>query len=282
LSKAPVSRWNCPTCIKPTKTPFCPTCGEQALRARDMTLRVLFDQLVEAFTNIDSRLIRSFRYLLGRPGFLTAAFLKGQRKAYLGPVSLFLICNVFFFATESLTNTAVFSTSLAQHLDFQPWDALAQKLVAHRLEAKQATLANYAPVFDQAVAPKARSLIILMALVFSLVPVLLFMRSRRPLVAHVVFSLHLYAFLLLLLSVGTTISAMGRWSGFNLQTGPGDTVLSIALLLASGVYLYFATRTVYGEWGISRVLKSTVMTVMVGNVVLGYRFALFIITLYST
>jgi hypothetical protein len=282
LSKLQVSRWSCPTCNKLTKTPFCATCGEQALRTRDLTLRALLDQLFEAFTNIDGRLIRSFRYLVGRPGVLTDAYLKGQRKPYLGPVALFLICNALFFATEVLTGGHVFTTPLENHLQEQDWSEIAQTLVTRRLAAKQVTLANYTPVFDEAVAPKARSLIILMALVFSLVPVMLFMRSRRPLVAHVVFSLHLYAFLLLLLSVGTTISAIGRWSGVNLETGPGDTVLSIALLLASGVYLYFATRTVYGERGISRALKTIVMTVMVGNVVLGYRFALFIITLYST
>jgi hypothetical protein len=282
LSKLQVSRWSCPTCNKLTKTPFCATCGEQALRTRDLTLRVLLDQLIEAFTNIDGRLIRSFRFLVGRPGVLTAAFLKGQRKPYLGPVALFLICNALFFATEVLTGGHVFTTPLEKHLHEQDWSEIAQTLVTQRLEAKQVTLANYAPVFDEAVAPKARSLIILMALVFSLAPASLFMRRRRPLVAHVVFSLHLYAFLLLLLSVGTAISAIGRWLGLNLETGPGDAILSIALLLASALYMYFATRIVYGEGGMSRVLKTAVLTVIVGCVVLGYRFALFIITLYST
>jgi hypothetical protein len=282
LKPGQANRWTCPTCNKLTKTPFCPICGEQALRAQDLTFRVLIDQLVEAFTNIDGRLIRSFRYLLGRPGFLTDAFLRGQRKSYLGPVALFLICNVLFFATESLTDGHVFTTPLENHLHEQDWRTVAQGLVDHRLESKQMTLATYAPVFDQAVTPKARSLIILMALVFSVAPALLFMRSRRPLVAHVVFSLHLYAFLLLLLSVGITISAIAGWFGVNLQSGPGDTVLAIGLLLAGAAYLYFATRTVYGERGISRVLKTALLTVVVGNVVLGYRFALLIITLYST
>jgi hypothetical protein len=122
-----------------------------------------------------------------------------------------------------------------------------------------------------------------MALVFALAPALIFIRRKRPLIAHTVFSLHLYAFLLLLLSAALWIQAASAWFG-----GPGresetfDDVLSIGLVFASALYLYFAVGTVYGERGISRALKTIVLTVVVANVVLGYRFALFLITLYST
>jgi hypothetical protein len=282
LSKEQVSRWTCPTCNQLTETHFCPVCGEQALRARDLTLRVLIDQVVEAFTSIDSKLIRSFRYLLARPGFLTEAFLKGQRKPYLGPVGLFLICNVFFFATESLTRSEVFTTSLESHLYQQDWKGIAEALVDHRLQAKHKTLANYAPAFNEAVASKARSLIILMALVFTAAPALLFRRSGRPLVANAVFSLHLYAFLLLLLSVGISISWVAGRFGVNLKNGIGDNILSVGLLLASAAYLYFATGIVYRERGLSRGLKVAVLAMFMGVLVVGYRFALLIITLYTT
>ena len=108
--------WTCPTCHRTVSTPYCPGCGERPLRARELTLRGLFDQLVQAFTNIDGRLVRSFRYLLGRPGFLTVAYLRGQRKPYVGPVPLFLIANALFFAAESLTGGTVFTTPLESHL----------------------------------------------------------------------------------------------------------------------------------------------------------------------
>ena len=275
-------KWTCPNCNLVVATRFCPTCGEHALHTRELTLRALFDQLFAAFTNIDSRLLRSFRFLVARPGALTIAYLNGQRKPYIGPVALFLIINVIFFAVESLTGGKVFTTPLESHLHTQPWSEAVQGLVARRLETKETTLASYAPVFDQAVALKARSLIILMALAFSIAPALVFLRSRYPLIAHVVFSLHFYAFLLLLLCIATSIPAISvMFGGVGLESSALDYTISISLLLASAVYLYFSAGTVYGTRGVVRILKVTALTVCVAAVLLGYRFFLLMVTLFT-
>jgi hypothetical protein len=53
--------WTCPTCNTVTDTPFCPVCGEEPLRTRDLTLRGFVEHTFEAFTSIDSKLVRSFR-----------------------------------------------------------------------------------------------------------------------------------------------------------------------------------------------------------------------------
>src|SRR4249920_2508411 len=93
----PDATWTCPSCNREVDTRYCPGCGERPLRDRELTLRGFVDQLVQAFTSIDGRLIRSFRYLVTRPGSLTVAFLQGRRKPYLGPIQLFLLANVLFF-----------------------------------------------------------------------------------------------------------------------------------------------------------------------------------------
>ena len=103
------------------------------------------DQVFEAFTNIDGRLLRSFRCLIGRPGALTVAFLQGRRKPFVGPVALFLVTNVLFFATESLTGSNILSTPLEGHLHTQPWSELAQPLVAGRLAALHTSADLFAP-----------------------------------------------------------------------------------------------------------------------------------------
>ena len=70
--------------------------------------------------------------------------------------------------------------------------------------------------------------------------------------------------------------------------GPGldspglDHLLSVLWLLISGVYLYVATGTVYGARGAARVIKIVALVVAVFCIVLGYRFGVFLITLYST
>jgi hypothetical protein len=187
-------RWTCPTCNSPVSTSYCPSCGERPLRTYDLTFRGLLSQVAQACTNIDGPLIRSFRCLTARPGFLTMAYLQGLRKPYTLPLQLFLVANVLFFAMQSVTGAKIFSTPLDQHLHSDIWGGVAQQLVAHRLETQQTTLGLYAPVFNQAVAVNAKSLIVLMVLPFALLPATVFYRSRRPFVAHIVFSLHFYSF----------------------------------------------------------------------------------------
>lgn len=280
---AQTATWICPTCKTGVATPFCSTCGERPQRSRDLTVRGLVEHMFEAFTNVDSKLLRSFRYLVAHPGLLTVAFLQGRRQPFLGPVPLFLIANVLFFAIEALSGGTLFTTPLDWHLHRQPWSGFAPQLVADRLAEMHTSLEHYAPVFDRAVATHARSLIIFMALFFALVPMLVFMRRKRPVVAHAVFSLHLYAFMLLLFCVVTAIPALSALMG-----GPGfgdsalDYTLSISLLAVCAVYLFFAIRAVYEVRGVARVVSALVLTTAVGAIVLGYRFFLFIVTLYTT
>src|SRR6185295_17756650 len=104
--------WTCPTCRNAAVSSYCPECGERPLRSRDLTLRGLFDQVVTACTNLDGRLVRSFRCLVGRPGALTVAYLRGQRKLYSPPLQLFLLANLLFFALHTPTGAKVLSAPL--------------------------------------------------------------------------------------------------------------------------------------------------------------------------
>ena len=274
--------WWCPTCDATVSTPYCPGCGERPLHERELTLRGIVKQLVQAISPVDGRLVRSIRCLVGRPGGLTVAYLQGQRKPYVGPIPLFLIANGLFFATEALTGGKVFTAPIDSHLHTQPWSGVAEMLVSQRLAAMQTTLDAYAPVFDQAMARNARSLIIFMALFFVLAPALAFSRNRRPFGVHAIFSLHVYAFLLLLFCVATVIPLVEQWfGGAGFASDRLDYAISIALLIACGTYLDVATGRVYGAKGASRVLKAVALTVAVAVIALGYRFVLLLVTLYT-
>jgi hypothetical protein len=133
------------------------------------------------------------------------------------------------------------------------------------------------------VAVNSKSLIILMAMSFALLLPIVFLRNRYPFVVHVVFSLHLYVFVLLLFCVALMAAGADAWFGGAGLSSPGfDHALSITLLLACAAYLYKAIRTVYGDRGPRRFLKVAILTVAVGAIVLAYRFVLLPLTLYTT
>ncbi len=274
--------WNCPTCNRQVATPFCPECGERPLVARDLTLRGLFAQLFHALSSIDGRLVRSLRCLVNRPGALTVAYVQGRRMPYLGPIQLFLISNVLFFAAQSLTGANIVGVTIESHLRGQDWSELAQELVAHRIEALQTTLESYAPVFNQAVVLNAKTLIILMVAPFALLLPLAFYGTRQPFVTHVTFSLHFYAFLLLLFCVSLAVSAVDVLvGGAGLDSARLDNILSLINFAAAAIYLYVAAGAVYGARRAMRVVRVLALTAGAAAILLGYRFLLLLITLYS-
>jgi len=47
--------------------------------------------------SLDSKLLRTLRPLISRPGFLTKAYLAGKRVRYVNPLRLYLVCSLAFF-----------------------------------------------------------------------------------------------------------------------------------------------------------------------------------------
>jgi Protein of unknown function (DUF3667) len=275
--------WTCPTCKVTVATPFCAHCGEEPVAPADLTARGLAAKILHALTSIDARAARSARVLLRRPGELTLAWMSGIRKPYVAPFQLFLIANLLFFAAQWATSENVFSSSLDSHLHHQDWSELAQSFLSRRLEATHMVVAQYEPIFDRAVVLNAKSLILLMTLPFALLLPLAFLRERRPFMTHVVFSLHLYTFLLLLFCLALLAAKLSALLGFGGLDAPiVDNMLSVINLTACAVYVYLAIRPVYGALGAPRVAKAIVLALAVAAIVLGYRFALFFITLYGT
>ncbi len=274
--------WTCPGCARALSTPYCAQCGEQARDPRDLTLRGLAVQILHAFSSVDGKVLRSLRRLVTRPGALSVAFEQGQRLPYVGPFQLFLLANVVFFAVQSLTHANIFSSTLESHLHGQDWSRLARSLVERRLETLHTTLEEFAPRFDRAVVLHAKSLVVLMVVPFALLLPLVYRRAK-PFAAHAVFALHLFAFLLLLFCVSLSIFVLDeRTGGVGLASPHMDTVLTLLNLGACAAYLFVALGVFYRASLAVRALQTIGLTLAVGGIVLGYRFALFLITLYTT
>ncbi len=263
-------------------TPFCPRCGERPIKTEDLTFGGALARILHAATSIDGRVLRTFRRLLRHPGTLTKAYVEGQRKPYATPFAIFLLANVLFFTVQSLTHISVLGSNLASHLHLQDWKELAQVLLDRHLQATHTTLAAYTPVFDRAVVVNAKSLVILMVLPFAGLLALLFLGRRQRFMAHLAFSLHLYAFLMLLFSLAVLFAkVVAAFGGPGLESALMDDSLSMFNLIVSGIYIHAALGPAYEIAGMQRLVKALVLTFAAPALVLGYRFAIFLITLYT-
>jgi hypothetical protein len=70
--------------------------------------------------------------------------------------------------------------------------------------------------------------------------------------------------------------------GAGLNSTRMDNALSVVNLTASATYLYLASGTVYRVSGAIRIVKALTLTLAVAAILLGYRFVLFLLTLYTT
>jgi hypothetical protein len=275
--------WSCPGCGATASSAYCPGCGEARPSRKDLTLRGFLVESFHALTDIDGRLIRSFRALLFRPGELTVAYREGSRKAWLGPLQIFLIANVAFFAVQGATHDHIFSGTLDSHLQMQDWKDYARVVVAERLRNLSTTAEDYALKFDGAADRNARSLVALMTLPFMLLMPLLVPRQARGFVVRAAFTLHLYAYLMLLFCVALLVAAAeALLGGEGLRSTAVDRGITVVLLAGSVVYLYSALCRVYPAKRGVLLLRALALGVLAAAIVPGYRFVVFLITLYTT
>src|SRR5690349_10084800 len=133
---AAIAPWTCPACERGVATPYCPLCGEEPPKPRDLSLRGLAEKVLHAFTSIDAKAARTAWQLLRHPGQLTQAWVSGIRRPYVAPFQIFLLANVIFFTLQWLTGETVFSSTLASHLHQQDWKELAASLLDAKLAQK--------------------------------------------------------------------------------------------------------------------------------------------------
>ncbi|MCA0201360.1 MAG: DUF3667 domain-containing protein [Proteobacteria bacterium] len=275
--------WTCPSCTGFVAAMYCSTCGERRADVRDFTAAAIAKRMLRAFSPVDGKVARSFRALLTNPGALTAAFVRGMRRPFMGPFQIFILANILFFFMQSFSDMRLLTAGLDVRLAGQDGGDWARAMVNARLAATGRTLAEYAPVFDQAAAVNAKSLIGLMIPPFAALLPLVFMGRSKPIGVHVIFALHFYAFVLVLLCIPLGLMIVVKMLG-----GPGvlspfaDDLTAIAIAVICAVYLFVAIKPVYHVRGLGHAARTALLTAAAVSIFLGYRLALLPLTLYTT
>jgi Protein of unknown function (DUF3667) len=93
---------NCLNCGTTVPDRYCPHCGQENTEPHEsfwhMVQHFLYD-----ITHFDSKFFDSMKFLLLRPGFLPAEYIRGKRASYLNPIKKYVFTSaVFFIAFFSL------------------------------------------------------------------------------------------------------------------------------------------------------------------------------------
>ena len=94
-------RTECLNCGSPLSAQFCPECGQKN-KDYSLTFKDFFSDFFEELLDVDSRVLRSLKLLFTKPGFLTSEYVQGRRVRYLPPVRIYLVASVVFFLILTL------------------------------------------------------------------------------------------------------------------------------------------------------------------------------------
>ncbi|UOQ73613.1 DUF3667 domain-containing protein [Hymenobacter cellulosilyticus] len=83
---------------------FCPQCGQQNQEV-SLSLGHVTEEFLEGIFHFDSKVFRTAKLLLFKPGELTKRFLQGHRMPYVPPIRLYIFISFVFFFLLSLSIT---------------------------------------------------------------------------------------------------------------------------------------------------------------------------------
>jgi len=199
---------NCDLELRPSDR-YCPACGQAVADGVDRSLRHLFRASVAELASIDSRLWRSLRSLLFRPGFLSKEYREGRRRRYLSPIGLFLLGNLLYFVAPPLSDLQL---SLAEQYELQPYSPWIAGWVDSHIAASDRSFAEVANRYQLRIVELAKLMVILHVPLLALGTMLLFADRRLYYADHIVMGLHYFAFLMLyMISVAALLGGLAYW-----------------------------------------------------------------------
>ena len=246
-----LSKDTCPSCGEPFIGKHCYACGEKKISRKDFALSKYARQAFDHFTHLDTKVFRSFRFLIFKPGFLSLEFVKGRRVLYVKPLQVFVFINLIFFFF--LGSSDIFSPRLQ-------WIYASEKMFIGNASVKAITDAKAAelsmtveafiPYFDEKIGKYTKAALYLFIPVLALVLHGLYFRQYRHYLCHLIFATHWFAYVLLFFIVAApAIQYMG------LKAGP--LLTSIALCLMP--HLFLSLKLFYRQHAWLSALKTLVV-----------------------
>lgn len=75
---------------------YCQVCGQENIAPKESAWHLITHFFYD-ITHFDGRFFSTVKYLLLKPGFLTAEYTRGRRMSYLHPVRMYVFTSAFFF-----------------------------------------------------------------------------------------------------------------------------------------------------------------------------------------
>ena len=241
----------CTNCGAVAADVYCARCGERQPGHHDLSVGHFAHEVVHEFVHVDSKLFRTLRDIIAKPGFLTEEYFAGRKSRYIAPLRLFLTLFALQFLAFTFYQPAAVYT-IASMKKFDNAGALT-KLINRRAVKLHVTSEELERRIDERW-HKNYSLLQLMNIV-GLAIVLKVLYRKRYFAEHLVFAAHFLAFSYIVsLVIDWPIYA---FAGF--QPGPLQKAVSAVTIGIQLVYLFLAQRRFYSNGRAATAIKTVLL-----------------------
>lgn len=246
---------NCITCNEPLKGKFCYNCGEKVVEKSDFSIKTILQQFVDGFTNFDSKFIKSFWFLLFKPGQLTENYVNGIRKPFMKPFQLFIVANVLFFLI--LSGADIFRIPSDYFFSVETNLKDLEEIVSTKLESVEVLK----QVYDTETLTNSKLYIFILIPFLSLMIWLVNFKKKLQFGIHAIFAIHYLSFFMLFC---ITLIVFPE----SILT---PTFIKSTLFSFNFIYLAFAIKRFYSDnWKIT-FLKTLVIVLIFFALIFLYR-----------
>ena len=265
----------CRNCSAPLAGQYCSSCGQKH-QLRVITLWELFRSLIGDLFELDSRLWRSLRPLVFRPGFLTREYLNGKRAFYTPPLRMYLVLSITFFLVISMVGDDSGLDFSVDDMDItledgreltseNPEEALAQcnqievsgvfgsatLQTALRERCEQFVTEGFGE-FARAVGDNIPKMLFFLLPLIAVFMKILYLGSNRFYVEHILFLVHYHSAFFLMLTLNLLLELVTDQLP---QIAWVSVIASIGIAVYVPVYLWQGIKNVYGQHWIVRIIK---------------------------
>lgn len=245
----------CPNCAQPAMGAYCSACGEKRRARSDWKLSNIAGETVAELTNVEhSKLWKTLRLLVFRPGQLTREYWGGRRKRFLGPVKLYLVFFALSLVLYSIHKpTAVYDVRTLAAADS---DGKLPRLLDQVATERDMPVAQLTQELNARWQSYISMSQVFYPLFVALVLKLLLYRRRLYFAEHLIFALHVLAFMFLSFAVTWPLFVLFGIQSSLREYTPAFLMLSVASFAWMGVYLVLAMRRAYAEGWLAAIIKS--------------------------
>jgi len=240
---------SCRNCGAPLSGPYCSQCGQRDIDYHQ-SIGTVFRDFLDSFLAFDGKVIQTLWLLLSRPGELTLRFLQGQQTRFLNPIRFYVSISLVFFLVLHFVRPdaalVVFKgdSPAGQHESApanQQESAEDQQFEA-KMISKYGSLQGFGSHLVAEFVERLQWMILVCVPIYAGLLKLIYFRSGRPYLAHLVFAFHLHSAFFVCAIVQTLLNAISKVPHLDWVKW---AVALLGLWLA--VYLFLAQRRVYGQ-----------------------------------